>query len=82
MLLSRVYKACDKAGIDRVDVHGLRKSFASLCHHLKMSEPEVMKLGGWSDISTMRKIYTQISNKDIEKAESKLSDFFTINERK
>ena len=35
-----------------------------------------MKLGGWSDIQTMRKIYTHIAEKDMIRAEDKLQKFF------
>lgn len=58
-------RACRKAGLPEVGAHGLRRSFASLAYHLNLPEEVTMKAGGWSDIYTMRKIYTKISEKDI-----------------
>lgn len=58
-------RACRKAGLPEIGAHGLRRSFASLAYHLNVPEEVTMKAGGWSDIYTMRKIYTKISEKDI-----------------
>lgn len=69
--------ACRKAGITEVSLHGLRHSFASLAYHLGLSELETMRLGGWSDYQTMRKIYTHLSELDKKKAENKITTFFT-----
>lgn len=67
---------CIKNNLPDVGLHGLRHSFASLCYHLGMSEMETMRLGGWSDAKVMRKIYTHLSQKDMQLAESKLKNFF------
>lgn len=72
----RVNRACKRAGLPEVGTHGLRHSFASLAYHLGMSEMETMELGGWSDTSTMRKIYTHLATADRLKAENKLKQFF------
>ena len=37
---------------------------------------ETMKLGGWSDSQTMRKIYTHLSDKDRLAASNKMLDFY------
>ena len=60
--------------------HPLRHSFATLCYYADggVSELTVMKLGGWKDYRTVRKIYTHLSEKqknaDIEKLKLALSD--------
>lgn len=72
----RVNRACRRAGLQEVGTHGLRHSFASLAYHLGMSEMETMEIGGWSDTSTMRKIYTHLAAADRLKAENKLKSFF------
>lgn len=56
---------CKREGLPEVGVHGLRRSFASLAYHLGLSEEVTMRTGGWSDIYTMRKIYTKVSEKDL-----------------
>lgn len=70
-------KACRKAGLPEIGVHGLRRSFASLAYHLGLSEEVTMKAGGWSDIYTMRKIYTKVSEKDINEQAQKYENFFS-----
>lgn len=75
-LRKRVKRACERAGLPDVGVHGLRHSFASLCYSLGISELGTMQLGGWSDFNTMRKVYTHLSQSDRMKSADKLTDFF------
>ena len=68
---------CKHLGFPDIGLHGLRRSYASLCYHLHVSEAQTMEWGGWSDISTMRKIYIDIAERDrLEKAKE-LKDFFS-----
>ena len=71
-----VTRACTKAELPLVGVHGLRHSFASLCYHKGVPEAVTMKLGGWSDPGTMRKIYTHIADKDLREQAESLASFF------
>ena len=71
-----VTRACEKTGLPPIGVHGLRHSFASLCYHLGLSEATTMRLGGWSDPGTMRKIYTHLADSDLSAQSQKLADFF------
>jgi integrase len=73
---NHINNACEKIGVAPVGAQGLRRSFASLCYHLKLSERETMELGGWSDANTMRKIYIDLAKRDKHKATRKLSEFF------
>jgi integrase len=47
-----------------VGCHGLRHSFASLCHILNIPPQVAMEIGGWSDRATMDRIYTHVSKRD------------------
>lgn len=76
VLRLNINRVCEKAGLPKVGVHGLRRSFASLCYHLGISEAVTMMAGGWSDFRTMRKIYTKISEKDIQDQAAKFTQFF------
>lgn len=76
VLRLNINKACASAGLPEVGVHGLRRSFASLCYHLGISEAVTMISGGWSDFRTMRKIYTKISDNDIKLQAQKFNSFF------
>ena len=44
--------------------------------YLGIQPDYAMKIGGWSDYHTMKKIYTHVSNRDLEKASQPLIDFF------
>ena len=57
-------------------MHGLRHSFASLCHHIGIPEMECARMGGWSDLGTMRKIYTHLSADQLDDAADQLRRFF------
>lgn len=70
---------CRDNGLPQVGFHGLRHSFASIGYSLGVSELEMMKLGGWSDTQTMRKIYTHISAADMLKTENAIAAFFSDN---
>lgn len=71
--ITRICKAND---LPLVGIHGLRHSFASLCYHLGLPEEMTMRLGGWNDSGTMRKIYTHLASKDIHKYTAALESFF------
>lgn len=73
-----INSACRSLGYDEVGVHGLRHSFASLCYHMGLSERETMELGGWSDVNTMRKIYTHLAQRDVLESHKKLASFFSL----
>ena len=73
---NQINRLCKSHDLPQVGIHGLRHSFASLAYHLGISEMVVMKIGGWNDYATMRRIYTHLANRDILKAESALTDFF------
>lgn len=72
----RINRACVRANLPEVGIHGLRHTFASLCYSLGISELDTMRMGGWSDYNTMRKIYTHLAEKDMKKSEKRLASFF------
>ena len=63
-MLTRINKACAAAGVPEVGCHGLRHSFASLCHMLNVPPQVAMEIGGWSDRATMDRIYTHVSQRN------------------
>lgn len=78
-LLRAINSVCAGAGLPAVGVHGLRHSFASLCVHLGIPEETAMSIGGWSDFTTMRKIYTHISQRDRQDHTDLLKNFYSNN---
>lgn len=76
-LYNAINRVCEAAGLPKVGVHGLRHSFASLCYHVGLSERQTMALGGWTDPTTMRRIYTHLSDADRDKGADILRAFFS-----
>lgn len=76
-LANRINRICERNGLPQVGFHGLRHSFASLALHVGMKEETAMKIGGWSDYQTMKKIYTHISERDMHQETQNYMNFFT-----
>lgn len=75
-LYDKVNRVCVKAGLPKVGVHGLRRSFASLAYHLKWDMLTTMRIGGWDDDKIVREIYTKLAAKDIDKNVVKMRKFY------
>lgn len=75
-LLSHVHKTCKKAGVTDTTNHGLRRTAASLGYSVGLSERAIMDLGGWDDPQTMHKIYIKLSQRDKDKANKAMSEFY------
>lgn len=75
-LTRNINAVCKANNLPEVGCHGLRRSFASLCYHLNISEQICMQWGGWSDWGTMRKIYTKTAEADKSEAAETVRNFF------
>jgi len=75
-ILKEINSLCKNNNLPEVGFHGLRHSFASLAYHLNVPIMIAMQIGGWKDYNTMLKIYTHLSNKDVEKYGGELREFF------
>jgi len=71
-----IQRVCKENDLPYVAIHGLRHSFASLAYHLQMPEKIAMEIGGWSDATTMHKIYTHIAKSDIERYQTAMMQFY------
>lgn len=76
-----IHIIAEKAGLPSITEHCLRHSFASLGYHLRLSEIEVMSMGGWSDSSTVHNIYLHLAQRDRLKAENKMAKFYRTAEK-
>lgn len=76
-IYSQINRTCRNCGLPEVGNHGLRHSFASLAYHLQIPEKIAMEIGGWADDGTMRKIYTHLARRDIDKRAEDFTKFFT-----
>lgn len=75
-LWAQINSICKANGLPEVGVHGLRRSFASLAYHLGWSERRTMATGGWSDLTTIHKIYIKLSEADEKKDIKKMQEYY------
>lgn len=75
-MYQRINKICEREGLPKVGVHGLRHSFASLAYHLQIPQKITQEIGGWSDDGVMNRIYTHLAQKDIAARSKDFSNFF------
>lgn len=73
---NRIKRVCIKAGLPEMGAHGLRRSFASLCYHLRIDERTVMQLGGWSNMQTVHNFYIKLAQTDENEGVKKLRNYF------
>ena len=76
-VLRGINRVCQENGLPEVGIHGLRHSFASLAYHLNMPEKIAMRIGGWEDDDTMRKIYTHVAQKDLLTYGNAMTEYYS-----
>ena len=74
-LYGLINKLCEKNGLPKVGVHGLRHSYISLCFHLGMDMQTVMREGGYSNPQTVNEVYRHLANADANADIDKLKAF-------
>ena len=75
-LYAAINRVCKKLDLPLIGTHGLRHTWTSLCFSRGLPEDLTMRLGGWSDFGTMRKIYTHLAARDVAKHTNALRNFF------
>lgn len=60
---ARLYKACEKCGMEKMSMHKVRKTFGTMLIDAGASDSTIMKQMGHTDITTTMKYY-YFSNKD------------------
>lgn len=76
VLLRDVKRACKRAGVTECGNHSLRHSFASLCFFVQIPMEQIMAWGGWSNDSTLRKIYIHLAASAESGHKKAFTDFF------
>ena len=74
----RVKKICKDAGLPPCSPHDLRRSFSSLAKHLGWMPETLMRIGGWSDLQTVNKIYAKLSEQDKNADIEKMKNYYQI----
>lgn len=74
---SQINALCEKNGLPAVGLHGLRRSFASLAHHLKWDVRTTMHYGGWSDYKTVNDFYIKLDASDLKREATKMTKFYS-----
>lgn len=67
---------CIKADLPPVTMHGLRHTFATLCHRLNIPILEARAMGGWEDLNVLQEIYTHLDELDAQTANTALESFY------
>lgn len=80
-IFKSINRICEENDLPKVGIHGLRHSFASLAFHLNMPEKVAMQIGGWANDQTMHKIYTHLSQADVNKHAEAFTSFFENKKR-
>ena len=75
-ILRDVKRACERAGVTVVSYHGLRHSMASLCFFLHIPTEQIMQWGGWSNDTTLRRIYIHLSASAENNSKAAFNGFF------
>lgn len=72
-----INSTCSEAGLSEVGIHGLRHTGASLCVYQGIKKRVIMQWFGWSVPDTLDKIYTHISNRQIDLEAKKIQNVVT-----
>ena len=75
-LYRKINRACEKSNLPLVGIHGLRHSFASLAAHLGIPENVAMRIGGWANDATMKRIYVHVLESDRERYGGEMAAFY------
>lgn len=73
---SHIEKVCSTADLPLCSPHDLRRSFASLAYHLKWDELTTTRIGGWSNVQTVNKIYRKLAEKDHNADVERMKEFY------
>lgn len=71
-----VQTICRSAGLPEITMHGLRHSFASLAWYLGWDIMTTCYYGGWSDSSTVQRIYTHLSKQVKDRDVVNMQNFY------
>lgn len=74
---TQINRLCRAAGLPEVGLHGLRRSFASLAHHLGWDVRTTMRFGGWSDYKTVNDFYIKLDETDLFRDATKMMEFYS-----
>lgn len=80
-LYRKINKVCEKHGLPLVGIHGLRHSYASLSASLGIPINVSMRIGGWSNDATMKRIYIHVFERDRERYGGEMAAFYNKGEQ-
>lgn len=75
-IYDRYKKLRSQCGMDKCRFHDLRHYYASMAHLLGVPDQYIMQYGGWSDKSTLTKIYQQAQPDHTDSESKKVTNFF------
>lgn len=75
-LYRKINKVCENHGLPLVGIHGLRHSYASLSASLGIPINVSMRIGGWANDDTMKRIYIHVFERDRERYGGEMAAFY------
>lgn len=76
-LTSEFKKLIKASGVEPFSFHKLRHYFASYCHENGIPDKQIARIGGWSDVSVLQRIYEHALKENQSKAEQKVINIFS-----
>lgn len=76
-ILRGVNKACADAGTTICGTHDLRRSFCSLAYHLRWNAQTTQQIGGWSNLTTVEKVYRKLAAKEKNEDVQRMIDYYS-----
>ena len=72
-----INRLCEKNGLPKVGVHGLRHSYISLCFHLGWNMQTVMQQGGYSNPQVVNEVYRHLAAQDANADIDRMKKFYS-----
>lgn len=70
-------KVCINAGVTVITAHDLRRSFVSLAFHLGWDAETTRRLGGWSNLDVVNKVYRKLADDDLKRDVLLMQKYYT-----
>ncbi len=73
-----ILSACERAHLPACSPHDLRRSFASLAKHLRWDPSTLMRVGGWSTMETVNRVYAKLASGDRDKDVERMRNYYQV----
>lgn len=75
--LKLLHEACDKAGVNRVGIHDLRHTNATVMAYVGVTKKHSMERGGWATPDVLERVYEHVFDDERKEAADKIDAFYS-----